>query len=368
MDIKNITKVLFGTLNDIHDLTANINIYGTFIFTSNFQMFFPNINQNVNGTLYIFINHETDPRLIISDLRDKKYLLYTSIDDNHRNLNLTSFESFNDILPLIKNSLTNHYHIGTNTIIDIDFKTLNNTNQLGKTAWDLFLKVTLPPLRSLKLSFPKHSDKAVVMIEPRCHEDLEYVIRNASFHLENQWSLIIYHGTTNKSFIKEKLHGLSNIRYKSLYTDNLTIAEYNQLLLNKKFWKYFKQKSYKTVLILHTDALILKKGINQFIQWNYIGAPWKEGHIQNLRVGNGGFSIHSVKHTLKAIHNHVNQYENNNEDVFYSTYINGIPSAEIASHFASETILNPNSLGLHKIYAYHSNEDVLNTLIKIKYH
>lgn len=368
MDILSATKILIGnSIEDSYDITTDIISFGTFVLTSNFQIFFPKMKMDYSNNLYIYINHETLPQLIIKDFKETKYLFYTSINDNHKILNFKSYELFNDILPLIKTSLIHRYY-STTIDIDIDFKTLNNTNQLGKTAWDLFLKVTLTLLRSLKLSFPKHSDKAVVVIEPRCYEDLEYVIRNASFHLENKWSLIIYHGNTNKSFIQEKLGENARIRYKNLHTDNLTTAEYNQLLLDKNFWKYFKKKSYKTVLILHTDALILKKGIKQFTHWNYIGAPWKEGHIQNIRVGNGGFSIHSVKHTLKAIHDHINQYENNNEDVFYSTYINEIPSAEIANQFSSETILNPDCLGLHKIYAYHSNEDVLNTLIRINYH
>ena len=41
------------------------------------------------------------------------------------------------------------------------------------------------------------------------------------------------------------------------------------------------------ILIFQTDSCLLKEGIDKFIDYDYIGAPW--AHYNN-EVGNGGFS------------------------------------------------------------------------------
>lgn len=74
-----------------------------------------------------------------------------------------------------------------------------------------------------------------------------------------------------------------------------TWAEYNVLL--KKNDLYEKIVDYDFLLIVQTDAYVFSSDLNDFFQYDYIGAPWTKDPIKNIkgRVGNGGFSLRNIK-------------------------------------------------------------------------
>jgi hypothetical protein len=140
-------------------------------------------------------------------------------------------------------------------------------------------------------------------------------------------------------------------------------------------------------LIFQTDSLISKqysKLIYNFIEYDYVGAPWKNG-----MVGNGGLSFRKTK-KMKTILNNTSYYYikdnveelmnediffSNNEEVFFKTdYIkktnnnidknnfinNNIykPSLEEAKFFSVESIYNQMSFGIHKPWLYLNNNEL----------
>ena len=56
------------------------------------------------------------------------------------------------------------------------------------------------------------------------------------------------------------------------------------------------------MLIVQTDAFVFSNDLNDFFQYDYIGAPWAKNPIKNMngRVGNGGFSMRNIK-KIKSI-------------------------------------------------------------------
>lgn len=68
-----------------------------------------------------------------------------------------------------------------------------------------------------------------------------------------------------------------------------TIKAYSHFMI-KELYKYI---STKYVLIIQWDGFVLNhlNWENDFLNYDYIGAPWK--HRDNLTVGNGGFSFRS---------------------------------------------------------------------------
>lgn len=40
---------------------------------------------------------------------------------------------------------------------------------------------------------------------------LEYVVKNALYHLKGKWSLYVFHGLSNKEFVHKALTGISNV-------------------------------------------------------------------------------------------------------------------------------------------------------------
>ena len=140
-------------------------------------------------------------------------------------------------------------------------------------------------------------------------------------------------------------------------------------------------------LIFQTDTLISNKYsklIYNFIEYDYVGAPWINGC-----VGNGGLSFRKTN-KMKEILNNTSYYYiknnneelmnediffSNNEEVFFKTdyiketnnnidknnFINNNvykPSLDEAKFFSVESIYNNMSFGLHKPWLYLNNNEL----------
>lgn len=203
-----------------------------------------------------------------------------------------------------------------------------------------------------------------VIIEPRQHKALSFVLKNFSDNLSDEWNIIIMHGNNNLEFInnildtelseyKEKIH-LDNLN-----VDNLTIQDYNRLLFTEDFYKKIPTEIF---LIFQTDSMICpndKHRINDFLQFDYVGAPWTSGS-----VGNGGLSLRKKSNSLKKIRNCILNGEDSghlNEDIFFSDdkcESLSKPDFEAAKLFSNETVYSEYSFGVHKPWPYLSKEDM----------
>ena len=93
-----------------------------------------------------------------------------------------------------------------------------------------------------------------------------------------------------------------------------SISNYSRLLLSKEFYLSFSD-SYTHILILQTDARVLKPDLHYWINqsFDYIGAPWKEGYQLQIKtnkipiangvlcrtqVGNGGLCLRKIQSCL----------------------------------------------------------------------
>ena len=103
-----------------------------------------------------------------------------------------------------------------------------------------------------------------------------------------KWGLQIFHGTENEEFIKELLKDFNNVVYENLNIQNFKDRQtHTKILKTTDFWK--KSKGEK-ILIFQNDSMLLKSGIEEFLKWDYIGAPWKTPK-EGCLVGNGGLSL-----------------------------------------------------------------------------
>lgn len=129
-----------------------------------------------------------------------------------------------------------------------------------------------------------------------------------------------------------------------------TLNDYNRLLTHDSFWE--KYQDYDRVLIFQSDSMILKDGIDDFLEYDYYGAPWK---FQN-NGGNGGLSIRNPKKCLSLIKikpwNHSYGYE----DVYFSNHLHEVGGVvaprEICELFSCETIFKLGTFGMHAIHKY----------------
>jgi hypothetical protein len=185
-----------------------------------------------------------------------------------------------------------------------------------------------------------------VIVEPRQHANFEFVCKTMLRFTNEEWGIHIFHGNQNETFVKGFFQDNPNVVYTNLNKANLTIEDYNDLLTSVWFYEQIKSNYF---LIFQTDSCLLKEGVEDFVQYDYIGAPWP--HLKN-QVGNGGFSLRSKEFCLR-ICNTIERKPKENEDVYFST--NGmktnsnIASYDVACKFSCEQITTKSlSLGVHK--------------------
>ena len=193
---------------------------------------------------------------------------------------------------------------------------------------------------------------SAVIVEPRIHNALEYVLINFMENLSDNWDFIIFHSNLNKDYILKILNSniilkenINRIKLINLNVDNLTIQNYNNLLVSKDFYKFIPTEIF---LIFQTDSIICKTNkdlINNFLKYDYTGAPWTD-----KTVGNGGLSLRKKSKMIEIIEKC--HYDNQPEDLYFSKacpeIVRNIPDFEDAKEFSVENVFNDKSFGVHK--------------------
>jgi len=204
-----------------------------------------------------------------------------------------------------------------------------------------------------------------IIVEPREHPALEFVLQNFNDNLSDEWSFIVFHGNKNINYTKKicnKIFKKERIQLVKLDTDNITINDYNELFYDNIIYDNIPTEIF---LVFQTDSIICKKHkdlINDFLKYDYVGAPWNNG-----QVGNGGLSLRKKSKMLEILNNCkkktnflIEENRLDNEDLVFSNnsktcnsdvHLN-IPSFETAKDFSIETIYNNKSFGIHKAYDY----------------
>jgi hypothetical protein len=179
--------------------------------------------------------------------------------------------------------------------------------------------------------------------------------------LPDGWKILVFHGNTNGEFVQEIINDMEFpsrfLKPISLDVDNLTIAQYNSMMMSSAFYKCIPTE---TMLIFQTDTMILEPTyLTAFLSYDYVGAPWKSGG-----VGNGGLSVRK-KTKMLTITQTVMPFQSN-EDVYFAfqTIIPLFkPSFQEAQKFAVETVFYEQPFGIHAPWK-HLNEHEMGILLE----
>lgn len=131
----------------------------------------------------------------------------------------------------------------------------------------------------------------------------EYSIRQTISVLSEKFPIAIM--GKNKSEIKaySKRFQYSFISKVFNLEDFQNINSYNNLLKSSRFYLNFLD--YSHIWIIQTDALVFSSEINEFLHFDFIGAPWFSNVLKNYKQGlcggNGGFSIRAVNSALETL-------------------------------------------------------------------
>ena len=231
----------------------------------------------------------------------------------------------------------------------------------------------------------KNQKYEAVFIECRELPHIEFLIRNAIDKLGKEWSHTVICGNLNYKMVSSICSLISNnITIIKLPLDNLTQAEYSNCLCSLDFWNLFTGEK---ILIHQEDSCIFKKNINDFIHFDYIGAPFLKNNDTPVNVGNGGLSVRTRQCMIDIINNYsredtpiqsgtlkymkIHNLKQIPEDMYFCTNIHNfnnkyvIADWETASDFSTESIYNSNSFGGHQFWLNDKNWESRIKLINI---
>jgi len=250
-----------------------------------------------------------------------------------------------------------------------------NSDQINKLSNDIikYYNITI---------FNNNNNKNIaLMLETRIYPNTEFLLRQFSRFLPNTFDVHIY--VTNN--VLDKYQCIANDLNNNIIIKLLpsefkleSVKDYNLIMLNISFWKLFIE--YNKVLIFQLDTMIYKCGIENFLEFDYIGAPWPIINNISNNVGNGGFSIRTISAMIYCLENkkkiNIPSYSNyfedlkklgeHPEDVFYSYAMNTfnykVADYKTASLFAIETcFFNDNCIGSHQLNIF--NNQLYNKLL-----
>lgn len=214
-----------------------------------------------------------------------------------------------------------------------------------------------------------------VLIEYRCMPHLEFLIRNTIIKLGENWCHTVICGNLNYSYMVDLCSKISSkIDVIKTNFDNLLPSEYSNFLASYDFWNLL---SGEKILIYQEDSIIFKNNIDDFLKWDYIGAPWPKSQNDNQGgVGNGGISLRTksiMVQIIQKINIHQTVYNsctldyirNTNstcppEDVYFSKNMEDfgiglIADRKSASRFSTESLVNTNSFAGHNFWIHDPN-------------
>ena len=216
-----------------------------------------------------------------------------------------------------------------------------------------------------------------IIVEPRVHPHLEFVVRNVILHLGEMWRIEVHVTKINEAFVRKALHGIPNLKLVLIVSNFTNSGDYNMLLKDNTFWKKLSLEGAKHVLIFQVDSILVGNDVSSFLHYDFIGAPWdiskdspssewirKEMVKTNSNLKsaccNGGLSLRNVDSMVKITAARRSRNPSVNEDMYFSRNANDyalvLPTRTEASKFAQEIVcvdlpqLKP--FGLHNTWAY----------------
>lgn len=137
-------------------------------------------------------------------------------------------------------------------------------------------------------NIPKESDKAIVIVERRCHPNLKFCIQNAVFFARG-YSLHIVCSKANHDFVRmicgAQLNNVHiHVEWNTIGTPEEGKNDYNHLLKTAQFWNMFKEEH---ILTFETDCYLRRPIPDSIYEYDYVASkwPWLPEH-----PGGGGLS------------------------------------------------------------------------------
>lgn len=140
-----------------------------------------------------------------------------------------------------------------------------------------------------------------------------------------------------------------------------TQDDYTNLFTSVEFWRTLP---FDKVLIFQHDSGLLRPGIEKFLQYDYVGAPFLNPKLYgvNGKGGNGGLSLRGRDAMIKTIENiPFNKKIDHHEDYYFSKYVDRfgkLAPKDICEIFSVEGVFALGTLGYHQIENFLHEDEI----------
>jgi hypothetical protein len=346
---------------------------------------FKSISKKNENAIYYLIGNEPN----------KENYLFTNTYDKYivNNIELinkiqTKLEKYIILDPSNINIITsdNMYCDMWNMHIKYSCPVKNNTPQHGILLYCNFayLYFTKNQKKINSLTYNENAKHCVITIDNRENILSILSVLFTMINLNNEWTCKIYTSSASVNYYEKYLSNCADVIDIDILNYKFHIDIYNKLLTSNDLWDSLED--YTKCLIIQDDGVLLRNGIEKFLSYDYIGAPWADAvgneylktNVNSNMVGNGGFSLRTVSKMKEIIETYQKEknilfYQNLNnipEDVYFCKYLhcittNKMPTSNDASYFSSEEIINMDSIGIHKLWCYHGADSIKQYFKKI---
>ena len=209
-----------------------------------------------------------------------------------------------------------------------------------------------------------------IIIEPRKHHALEFVLNNALYCLSSEWKIILFHGNDNVEYVNKIAERLNTERLCliQLNISNLDLFSYSGLLVTKS--EIYDSIFTEHFLVFQTDSMFFKRNaekIYDFLEYDYVGSPWLiTNYTPTINcgfIGNGGCSLRRKSKMIEIIE--TIPWDNQYEDLYFSTNYPNIhvsnPEYTKATNFCVDEVFSETPFACHKPWV-HNYYNVFKTI------
>lgn len=191
---------------------------------------------------------------------------------------------------------------------------------------------------------------AAVITETRPMAIIPQIIEQHLGMLPDDFELVVFCSKENEGNFNDYKG-----KFKKYHVNIHTLHDYNRLMTSEFYWS--KLLKYDHVLVFQTDSKILRTGIEEFYDWDFIGAPIKNIEFPCM---NGGLSLRNPKTMMNILKQTPYHPGLGFEDIFYCNILKRqllakLPTKEKAHLFSVETMYNLDSFGIHAANKYLNN-------------
>jgi len=228
-----------------------------------------------------------------------------------------------------------------------------------RTELDPFIFKALDQLYGKKLDdfwstaeIPRESDKAICIVERRCHPNLKFCLQNAAYFARG-YSIHIFCSEANIEYIK--LICEKQIRNLHIYpilpdigTPEQGKKEYNDLLMSSDFWDTFTEEH---IITIETDTYFLRPIPASIYTFDYVGSKWAS---KPNEPGGGGLTYRKSSVIKKVLsldisgHTMQDTYMSHGIQLLNKKY----PTLEEASYYFTEGYFSLHCIGTHQWWTF----------------